>query len=226
MARVRLSSIVSSIDGSIGGATFQSGLFGNVIRQRPNSKKTSTAYQQRIHNVMRSVQTAWMAMSNEQRRQWEQYIAFVNSTIKRDKNILASGYSFFCRYNFCRVFVGAPYSPVIVYSSNPNWPSFLSLKNESNVLNCYVSVDFVTESVLPMLALSYRQSLSSIFLRKSTRLMSIDGIVNLSFSVTASYLEQFGVLPQVGESVSYSLYWFHSSKPLISAVQSGTVIIS
>lgn len=79
MARVTLSSIVSSISGSIGSSTFRNSPTGTVLYNRPMPSQRSSPAQQFNRSILRSAASAWYNLDADIKQSW--------STLARQENI-------------------------------------------------------------------------------------------------------------------------------------------
>jgi hypothetical protein len=224
MARVKYSAVVSSIDGSIGSACFQSGLYGNILRQRPSSKANSTPSQLLKHTYISQVQAAWQSLTNEQRRQWEQYIAFNNSHIRRDRAVLTTGYAFYLRYNVARLLAGYAIKSDIAYANNTSWPNLIRFYVSSGENIAQFDTNWINTNIACLLFVSRPQRESRIYSPGACRFVKATYQGYGYYYFTLKMEEVFGKRLVAGDFISFRLYWISVTAPLISAVQTGTFL--
>lgn len=223
MARVKFGSIISEASGSIGSATFQRSLYGNILRNRPRNTRTGTPLQLYSRSLMVTCQNAWRALTVPEQKQWNQFIAFSGAHIKRDSGVLLTGHSLFLKYNFFRLMAGLGILSSITYVSMPVIPTVSYLKYAPSTLSFILS-DNVTHTALWFI-------LKMSWIRPSTLAYSAAGILyinitpstNNSWNIYNSYVALFGDYANVGETVHYSIQFFSVTAPLISSPSVGKI---
>lgn len=225
MARVKYSPIVSDISGSVGSSTFQKSLYGNTLRNRPRSQKTSTAAQLHARTYMMQCQNAWRNLTPAVRRQWDQFISFSGQSINRDRGILTTGHALFLKWNYARLAAGFSIVSALVYKAAPVWPSFVQCISEDPLLYLIFSDDTDVLDIWPTLFLSPRRQDSQSFFKQGLRFMP--GIVYVETETMAcqQYKTIFGVQPGLGWYLHYQLQFFSKTAPLLSSLQTGIIIV-
>ena len=103
MARVTYGGIITSINGSIGGTTFQKNRAGNIVRLRPIQKATSTLKQGVAHSKFSNLAVEWKKLSMADKILWNDY-GVANPKIDKFGNTkILTGYNYFLSLNFWRV---------------------------------------------------------------------------------------------------------------------------
>jgi hypothetical protein len=228
MARIKYASIVSSVSGSVGSATFQKSLYGDTLRNKPRPRRSSTSSQQYCRNIMNQLHTAWAALSDDQRQNWNQFISFAGSSIRRDRNVLQSGHSYFLRYNFLRLLQS--------YAIQQN-PLYNLLTNDITLIQCYEVIDdhsvkFYFESVnmaddfFPIIKMYYSPSPSKNIEPSRLRFIHVDPADFNTFDIATQFLTIFGKLLQAGDYIFYSYQLFGITNTLISQVYTGRLLIA
>jgi hypothetical protein len=224
MARIKYASIVSSVSGSIGSATFQKGLFGDVLRNKPLPRRSNSPGQLNCRGIMQRVHTAWSALTAAERSQWDKFIGFASASIKRDRSILQSGHSYFIKLNCMRLLTGYAIQSVPLYgvlnvgqpSCNFSWSDF---ENEWNLdLNCTnpgLDLWFVFK-------ISYKIPSNHAFNPSGLRYMDITPDEQSSFAMRDIYYALFGYYLQENDWTSFSIQYFGLTSSLISPVYVGT----
>lgn len=217
MARIKYASLVSDISGSIGSATFQKSLYGNTLRNRPRPRLSSSVSQQYCRGTMQKVHQAWSALTDAQRRQWNQYVTYNNSTIRRDRGVLHTGHSLFIRYNFIRYINLRSILSVPGYAPLPEVEGFfgvhyytgdgLYIESQGEAFSSPFWVNIKISSPRPA---------SMAYSPRGLRWMYYDTWESDHIRIDESYLAAFGVEPPVNSKIHYDGQYFMKSSPIIS----------
>ena len=99
MARVKYSAIVDSIDGSIGGTTFQKNRYGFTMRRKPNPAKPNSEAQRSSKLSMSTAQQEWIALSDSNRAAWNTYASTFPRAPKHNASATLNGFNYFIFYH-------------------------------------------------------------------------------------------------------------------------------
>lgn len=108
MARITYTGIIASINGSIGGTTFQTNKSGAIVRLRPKSNKSYTNKQSQKNSAFAGLSFQWGKLSLAQKTLWNEF-ALINPKINKlgtAKNL--TGYNYFQSLNFWLVTLANP----------------------------------------------------------------------------------------------------------------------
>jgi hypothetical protein len=225
MARIKYGSLVSDISGSIGSATFQKNLYGNTLRQRPHGYVSSTARQLLCQSLMAQCHNAWSALTDQDRIQWNQFIAFSGASINRDKSILLSGHSLFLKYNFQRLLSRKSLYTSIRYLSAPQWPGILNcyliddeiivnLDNSPPISNFWVTMFF-----------SIPRPASQSFNPVGLCFVKAVQINTEAINFSTNYQSVFGFIPTIGSILHYKIQFWSTLSPILSSIQKGKFFV-
>jgi hypothetical protein len=221
MARIKYASIVSGVSGSVGSATFQKSLYGDVLRNRPRSGNYLTPSRQIIKMYMTQCQYEWQALNPAQRRQWNQYIAFSGATIKRDRSILLTGHSLFIKYNFLRLLQELSVLTDPAYISSPEWPSLVYLKYNSGNLQAQFSGDLVALGIYVTLFLSFKRKTSQSYSPVGLKCMYPLYMSTNTCGYDSLYVQAFGSRYALYDTIHYRYRLWSGSAPILSPVITG-----
>ena len=98
MARIKFGGIVSAINGSIGGTTFQKNRYGFTVKQKSNIVKPNSPLQRKRQNQVAEVSREWRNLTNSQRNAWRSYAESYPVPSRLNPNAYLDGYSYFLRY--------------------------------------------------------------------------------------------------------------------------------
>ncbi len=116
MARIIYSGIVSTINGSIGGTTFQRNAFGSTVKKKSHQVRKLTPNQQQVKAALVYLSTAWGSLSNAQRATWVSYATNFPQYTRLNPASAINGRSVYMKRNmFTRL---NWYSPVSSVTSN------------------------------------------------------------------------------------------------------------
>lgn len=106
MARVRLSPLLTSIQGSVGNATFQKSQGGYILRTKPFPSQSYSLHQYRSKYYFRLVQKAWHDLSDVNRQKYINYVKLRPASTLHDLGLYLSPYNLFLKYNIIRLHAG------------------------------------------------------------------------------------------------------------------------
>jgi hypothetical protein len=226
MARVKYGSIVTSLSGSVGTATFQKSASGAILRSKPIPLHSRTEGQLACRSKMQSLQNAWISLTPAARAKWIYFVAFSGQHITRDDNVLISGYNLFLKYQFARLLCNLPlltswtYNPLLVF------PKSFNLNTVGPTSYIYFNSILDATKYFFILKLSYPHSAAQRYSSRNSLYMSIPVKSDYLFYITGQYLAGFGILPPVGATLSWSIYWFSIVNPILTGYDQGTLVVN
>ena len=225
MARIKYASIVSSVSGSVGSATFQKSQYGDILRNKPRPRRSSSFSQLYCRSLMMRVHSAWSALTAAQRTQWNQFIAFANATISRDKSVLQSGHSYFIQYNYFRLLTGQAIQSTPLYTLLAvDFPAFsLSWSDFENEWNLNINATAPGTALWFILKLSSKIPVGQSFRKSGLRYMPIVVVDDASFAMRDIYYNIFGYYLQDNDWVCFEIQYFGITNTMISGIYKGTV---
>lgn len=225
MARVKYGGIVTDISGSVSGATFQRGIYGGTMRNKPNPIKSATPAQMLIRGYMMQLHYAWSDLDPADRTQWDRFISFSSASINRDKSILLSGHDLFLKYNLFRLLQDQEILTVPSYSPNPEYSNLHEIENDYGVLTFKLLAAIVGGIQFFNLKLSAPRKESLSFSKQGLRFIFCDTMGVVAYNITAAYLAVFGALPAVGAILHYSIRFYSLTAPVYSNSLTGITTI-
>lgn len=210
MARIIYTGLVSNINGSIAGTTFQRNAYGHTIKKKPNIVNPNRPKQAQIKAYMQQISGAWLTVGATVRAGWAAYALSFPVASRLNPSSFLSGHAMFIRANLIRVAAGGSpllSAPVMVSDSIPaptievnRVGATLIYFNDfaSSLMNMHVSC-----------YLSGRVKETQLYDRTKTRFMgTFDPGVTDNINIAAPYTSQFGVLPATGDHVFLrTVYW-------------------
>jgi hypothetical protein len=227
MARIKYGSLINEISGSIGSATFQKSNFGNTLRSKPRSRKSSSSSQMICRNYMMQLHQAWAALTDAQRTKWNQFISFSGATIRREKGISLTGHSLFIQYNFLRLLSQIAILTDFDYVTIASFPVPYGISRDGTDLNFVLTDNYNSNVIWSVLKASAPQRSSRAFNPVYIRFI-LNPWTNTNTSVinmVPGYANVFGALPPVGSYIHYTVQFFCMTAPVLSQKLSGVFIV-
>jgi hypothetical protein len=106
MTRVKLSAHITDLSGSTSGTTFQRGLSGTIMRNRPNPVNKDTLSQQSLRSINKIIYLSWQSQSPSFRQTFNTFAQFLQVPQKNNTSKILSGYSLFYKINSKRFMMG------------------------------------------------------------------------------------------------------------------------
>jgi hypothetical protein len=226
MARVKYSSLVSSVSGSVGSATFQKSLYGDTLRNKPRPRKSSTALQLGGRGLMMKLHQAWHDLTDAQRKQWNQFISYSSATIRRDKAVLLTGHGLFLQYNMLRLLTDLQIMTTPVYVPLQGIFDSVQLgRDDPGVLTLVLEDEFPGTQTFGVIKLSAPRRPSLSFSVSGLRGIHVASDNETNFNITALYTSLFGAIPEIGDTVHYSFRRFSTLSPIVQRPLTGKLIV-
>jgi len=102
MARIKYSGLIESINGSIGGTTFQTNRYGFTVKRKPVPSKPNTPSQNARKTAMFAVQQAWIGLTAANRAAWNTYASTYPRPTRLNINSNLNGFNYFLAYHLIR----------------------------------------------------------------------------------------------------------------------------
>ncbi len=206
MARIIFSGLINSINGSIGGTTFQRNRYGFTIKNKPRISNPNSVAQLRQQRQFQSVIQTWKTLSPADISTWNIYSETFPTPTRLNPNANQTGFNLFIRHAISNPFrVVSPLrrtllnaydfdqlsGGVIVHNSDGR---LIYSQNYQGSVGRYTIVLYMTNS--------------HPFTRKPrpNEFKSVGSILSSNYSeidVTDRYREIFGILPAVNQTVSF-----------------------
>jgi len=226
MARVTYGTIVTSINGKVGGNIFQNNKHGFTLRAIWPKIKDSSPYSQRIKANFKSALYFWQNMSNESRAAWDSFASSHPWPTKNNTSSILSGYNAFMAINQLRQAANYNISDGLV-SDSWSIPSITAtVETNGSILRLVFNYDLLTykTGVVVKLSAPIRNSQNSPY--NNLRVMvpnSSSGTIQI---VTTQYLARYGALPTVGDKLFVELTFFNLFAPQKSNPLAYTIYVT
>ena len=225
MARVKLSPIITQASGSIGGITLQRNKYGMTMREKPLPGNPSSSGQYVVRQHMITVQNAWRDLTDAQRLQWDRFLDFSGQTINKDKSVRLSGHALYIKYQMIRLLSGRPLLTTIEYSPMPTLAEF----DEFTAVTIYFYINFATivdsSEYFFLCRVTSPRIVNRAFSRRGLRVMEGFYQDAQQYAIYDTYNAAFGIVPSVGDTVHYSLQYYHYKAPIFSGIKTGVAVV-
>lgn len=202
MARIKLSPIITSINGKLGNAVFQGGKSGIVLRTKVVPRNNNTSSQVKARSRLLNVKTIWQQLSTAQRDTWISFTNFFQKKSKFNNTKLLTPYELFMQYNVIRsqgnlsVLEETLFSTFVVVE-------FVMSFDISNPAILLANIEAVglelTEYIALYISAPYKQS--SNIAKSKVRFVKIDFNDFIGEDITVLYNDLFKRLPDVGDKI-------------------------
>jgi len=216
MASITLGPLITDISGSVGGATFQRTPGGVIMRNKPRPPNQSSPLQQVIRGHMRYLQVEWAALTDAQRIMWQRFNNYGGATLRKNRNVLLSGYNLFLKYNLYRLLASRPILTTFSYSPLSGMPEFDHIGREGLFTRIWFDDDVDYASYFFMLKVSFPRSPSRKFYPSGLHYMDITYVEAQAYAFSQHYLLAYGLYPEIGDTLHLSVTWWHYTSPIFA----------
>jgi hypothetical protein len=223
MARVTYGSIVTEINGSLGGHTYQRNRFGHTAKNKPLQPRPNNNFQQSMQQFMGLVTQTWKELGEAVQTNWKSY-ASTYPQFNPNSTVALNGFQVFCRFNLFQLSCGrgmltgiisippvtSPYSPAIL---SDNLDVFQVNPQPTTVISGHVLAIYVSQAMSNVSAPSNFKK----------RFMSTASPTNALTDVSGMYIAKYGAIGKVNDYVRLWLIEFDATSPFLHAAQEYTV---
>lgn len=211
MARIKYSGLIDSINGSIGGTTFQNNRYGFTIKRKPSGNKNATPNQQVRRNAMYSVQQEWIALTPAERSNWNTYASTFPTPTRLDPSVYLNGINLFEKYHLLRKL----WTQTVL--ANPSGAQQtlsglgISIQNAAGVLDADVAATVSGGNWYSLVFLSRPLRPTSNLAKNNTRFVQAANVsASYNQNMTTAYQNVFGFIPVNGDTIQYRLVWLRT----------------
>jgi len=224
MARVKLSPIISSINGKLGNSVFQGGKSGIILREKVQPRNRNTTKQVQARNRLSTVKRAWQSLSSASKNSWISFASFYQKKTKFNSSKILTAYEAFIQHNTVRY--QGNYD-ILETTTFEVWSvDFIDqhltkpLPTQLN-FNCAIVPEDDIDNMAVYMSKPFRQSAS--IAKSEVRYILSNANPIESTNITDLYLALFQRLPQSGEKVLIKIVGFSqtsgwTSKPVFEEI--------
>lgn len=197
MARIKYSALIDSINGSIGGTTFQRNRYGFTAKNKPVTVNPQRPLQVKRKTEMVSVAQLWGTLTEPQRAAWRTFADNNPRPTRLNPDAFLNGFNYFEAYHLLR-WVISPGSLLV----DPNGPvgSVTGFTADifvtGGVMTWEPAADIVGSNWAALVYLTGQMKTGQLAVSSTPRFIDVDFAPFAGAQViTAPYLAIFGVLP-------------------------------
>jgi hypothetical protein len=205
MARIKYTGLISSINGSIGGTTFQRNRYGSTVKQKPVTVNPNSAKQNTQKLYLQTASTRWRGLTEAERESWNTWAAANPTETRLNPDAYLNGFNLFCKYHIT-------FAPINTSTILPE-PDFtietlntitLTCTNSGGDLIFYSTFVSSAPTFLCMLHASGPVNPASYVSKKRCLYFAANpaDINDQTFNITSLYIDTFGAVPATGEYIT------------------------
>jgi hypothetical protein len=211
MARITYSGLVTEINGSIGGTTFQKNAYGFTVKNKPNMLRPWTDYQKEMQQYMSLAVKAWKSADDTTRNNWETWSSTNPQYSKHNPGSMLSGFACFVKWHvheFLHAYT-VDTAPLITIPAQPEVTIKLILA--TGVLSISIVCTGGVEDWNLDFYLTRPLGGAQNFLGTKSRFIIYGTDLTSSLDCTNSYIARFGSLPILGDRIGVQYVRFMES---------------
>lgn len=225
MARIKYSGLIESINGSIGGTTFQDNKYGFTVKSKPNMVKPNTSRQSDRQLIFSKVIRSWRDLSVAQRDAYNNYASIFPQFSRHNPTSQLSGFNVYGKYNSLRVLadisilkdagVDKPVTDTLTFRIFRDGPDLF--------IDTFATIGDQSWSLLFFVSRRFPPSRN--FIGTAPLFIAKGESANQFIVITGAYLNVFGSLPAIGETVAMSVSTIAADNPFVLARDSQLYIV-
>lgn len=217
MARIIYNAVVSSINGSVSGTTFQKNAFGFTIRKKPQPVNPKSVLQSNRRTVFADITKTWNLLTDAQRALWNSVLTNYPTYARYAPSVIINGRMLFIKYNAIRMAAGYDMLIDFTISTPAIYQQNLGLINENGKLQAVWGTEFESKDIGVALQLSSNQGSQPWKKPTVYRNMVLSKIDSTHYDVSDSYITHYGALAVTNDWVGVKSCMFSLTQPYFYA---------
>jgi hypothetical protein len=209
MALVKTSALISDIKGRLSGSVFQGSASGLTIRTERKHINRRTVFQTDQRAIAQLVQSAWQALSDNDRTSWNVYAGMRNKPQRKNPMVKLSGHQIFLNENIIRLSLSARLTTPLTIITTPIIQTQPAQVNINSVTIPVGGVLLITKDIATVegdnffaIYITRPLTKSQLSQHNKFQLMKVLQDSEDHVDVAASYIAKFGSLPPIGSFVN------------------------
>lgn len=227
MARIKLSPLISSINGKLGNAVFQGGKSGIILREKVKPRNPRTQSQSLARNRLASVKALWQDLTSDEKNSWISLSTFYKRSTKHNTTKFLSAYELFVQSNTIRL--QGTFDPLLTTSLellSVDEVQFNMFRRAGDVLEAELEIGTSGDVEYRVLYASRPHRQSASISKSEVRFMKI-ALNDASFlDITNEYFKVFNTLPNVNDKVLMKAIGFNLGSGWSSKASFEEVIVT
>ena len=217
MARIIYNAVVSSINGSVSGTTFQKNAYGFTMRKKPQPVNPKSVLQSNRRTVFADITKTWNLLTDAQRANWNAVLTNYPTYARYAPSVIINGRMLFIKYNAIRMSAGYDMLIDFTISTPPIYQQNLSLINENNDLQAVWASEWESKNIGVSLQLSSNQGSQPWKKPTVYRQMQLTKVDSTHYSVSDQYINAYGKLAVTNDWVGLKSCMFSLTQPYFYA---------
>lgn len=201
MAIIKTSGLITDINGSINGTTFQNSLGGLTMKSKSFQSKNYSMLANAQKATMSGVQNYWRNLSQADRDDWQVQAEFAPVGMKRGNGRKLSGQQLFIKYAnwYAQQFSALPGQPVFAVEFIPTVS--IRIQNVAGALHCLTNININEAVSFLHFEISSVMPASRKLPTGGTKTIELTFANSADVVFTNDYIDLFGAVPSVGSFV-------------------------
>lgn len=201
MALVKLSGLVSDIQGRLGGSIFQKGQSGHILKNSSSPINRNSELQNRIRVITYNLQNRWRNLTVAQRAEWGLWAKWLKVEQNNISGRFINGQQAYLRTNFYRQFYSQTILDNPVFQPYDHAPLTIYLQRFAGFF--FVVTDDANLDLTSYLIISVSLQVNPSINNPGNRLKMIYHVLThaVSQDIQSEYYAIFGMLPGTGDYV-------------------------
>lgn len=201
MALIKISGLVSSIQGKVAGSIFQRSRSGIILRNKVTPVNRNTNRQNKTKSFTFQILQEWIRLTDTQRALWSNYLNYNPIAQNRTGDLFVTNQQVFVKFNSYRLEYDLAILPVPGFNKCDITPIVLTLSTTGAVLT--VTADRAPipaeEFIILFLTITRRPTINNP--GSTYKIIKFTTTASLSYDITTAYTDIFGTVPQVGTTI-------------------------
>jgi hypothetical protein len=209
MARIKLSPLITSINGKLGNAVFQGGKSGIILRQKVTPRKTDTSKQVAARNRLATVKSTWQNLNDTQRDSWISFASFYQKKTKFNSTKILTPYEVFMQHNTIRYQGDYDILEQTTFEVTSVDMVDIEIYFDSPII-LMLSLAMVPEDFIDNVAVYITKPFrkSAAIAKSELRFLTAELNPIQDLDITSKYLDLFKKLPELGQKVLVKMIGF------------------
>lgn len=216
MARITYSGLVTEINGSIGGTTFQKNKYGYTIKNKPRMIHPQAPDQNTQKQYVAAAARAWGNLSSTVRSNWSSWVESFPQYSTHNSESELSGYIVFLKYYLfkCIIHQSTDFNiESLTFTLKENGTATPTVSLISGILKVSLNIDTVIDNWYTQISASQPTIATANFVGSSPRYMGYCTSQVGELDITDNYTTKYGTLPEVGQYVNIKIVTTYPSFP-------------
>jgi hypothetical protein len=217
MARVQYGSIITTINGKVGGSVFQDNKYGKTMKNAPNMKNPNSEAVYEQQRLFAQATQTWRSLTEVQRTAFNTYASTYPQYAKHNSSAELSGYAIFIKWSLVLLQVGYAINPEVVMESL-TFPALAPfVRSATEILYVGLGNSVLGDNQRYAVSISGIVSATRNYPPSTFRFLDVFALEDEPKECYAKVLETFGMSPAIGDIVFLRIVSFDILTPQVLA---------